>query len=115
MVKICPHCACENQDNFNFCSNCGKSLLFNEKENVAIDYKKLIMISYGITILFSWGGLIFNAIFNNFGFIGFLGLFLPFYLIQSKNPIAKKHGIVQIAISLIGIFLSVIFVFKIFN
>jgi len=115
MVKICPYCGCENQDNFNFCSNCGRLLLFNEKKNVAIDYKKVIMISYLITILFSWGGLVFNAIFNSYGFIGFVGMFLPFYLIQSKNPIAKKHGIIQIAISLIGIFLSGIFVFKIFS
>jgi hypothetical protein len=73
------------------------------------------MISYIITIVFSWGGLISNAIFNSYGFIGFVGLFLPFYLAQSKNPIAKRHGYIQIAISLVGIFLSTIFVFKIFN
>lgn len=115
MVKICPYCSCKNQNSFNFCSNCGKPLLFSKENTVAIDYKKLIIISYIITILLSWGGLIFNTIFNSFGFIGFIGLFLPFYLIQSKNPIAKKHGYIQIAISLIGIFLSVIFIFKIFN
>lgn len=115
MVKVCPYCGCENQDNFNFCSNCGRPLLFNKKTNVAIDSKKLIIASYIITIVFSWGGLIFNAIFNSFGFIGFVGLFLPFYLIQSKNPTVKKHGYIQIALSLIGIFLSAIFVFKIFT
>lgn len=114
MVKICPYCGCENQDNFNFCYDCGKPLLFNEEKNVDINYNKLIIVSYILTILFSWGGLIFNTIFNTFGFIGFIGLFLPFYLIQSKNPIAKKHGYIQIIISLIGIFLNSVFVFKIF-
>jgi len=115
MVKICPHCGFENQDNSNFCSSCGKPLIFNEKMNLAIDYKKLIIVSYIITIVFSWGGLIFNVLFNSFGFIGFIGLFLPFYLIQSKDPIAKKHGYIQIAISLIGILLSTVFMFNIFK
>lgn len=115
MVKVCPYCGCENQDNFNFCSNCGRPLILNEEKNFDFDYKRLIIISYIITILFSWGGLIFNAIFNSFGFIGIVGLFLPFYLIQSKNPIAKKHGYIQIAISLVGIFLSAVFVFNIFS
>jgi len=114
MLKICPYCGVENSDNSNFCSNCGRPLVFNEKESLAIDYKKLIIFSYIITIVFSWGGLIFNTLFNSFGFIGFIGLFLPFYLIQSKNPIAKKHGYIQIAISLIGIFLSSVLIFNIF-
>ncbi|MCL2686925.1 MAG: zinc-ribbon domain-containing protein [Methanobrevibacter sp.] len=113
MVKICPYCGFENLDNSNFCSKCGRTLLFKEK-NVAIDYKNLIIVSYVLTIVFSWGGLIFNKLFNDFGFIGFIGLFLPFYLIQSKNPIAKKHGYIQIAISLVGIFLTSVFVFNIF-
>jgi len=115
MVKICHYCGFENQDSFNFCSNCGRTLVFNEKENSSIDYKKIIIISYVITIIFSWGGLIFNVLFNSYGFFGFIGLFLPFYLIQSKNPIIKKHGYIQIAISLIGIFLSGLIVFNIFN
>jgi len=115
MVKICSYCGCENQDNFNFCSNCGRPLSFNEGRNLAIDYKKLIIASYIITIVFSWGGLIFNKIFNSFGFIGFVGLFLPFFLIQSKDPTVKRHGYILIAISLLGIFLSSVFVFNIFN
>jgi len=114
MVKVCPYCRCENQDNFNFCSNCGRPLIPEEK-NLGFDYKRLIIVSYIITILFSWGGLIFNTLFHNFGFLGFIGLFLPFYLVQSNNPTIKKHGYIQIAISLIGIFLSAVFVFNIFN
>ena len=115
MVKICPYCSYENEDKANFCSNCGKTLLFNENTIPVINYKKIISISYILTITFSWGGLIFNTFFNNFGFIGFIGMFLPFYLIQSSNPIAKKHGYIQIVISLIGIFLTSVFVFKIFQ
>lgn len=115
MVKVCHYCRGENQDNFNFCSNCGRPLILKEEENFDFDYKKLVIVSYIVTILFSWGGLIFHAIFNSFGFIGLIGLFLPFYLIQSKNPIAKKHGYIQIAIFLVGIFLSVVFVFNIFS
>lgn len=112
MVKICLYCKYENQDNSNFCSNCGSPLSNELKKNPAIDYKKLIIVSYIITIFFSWGGLIFNALFSHYGFIGFIGLFLPFYLIQSKNPSVKKHGYIQILISLIGIFISTIIIFK---
>ena len=115
MVKICTYCSMENQDNFNFCSNCGRPLVYNKEKRAAIDFKKLIIASYIITVVFSWGGLIFNTIFNSFGFFGFIGLFLPFYLIQSKNPIAKRHGYIQIAISLTGIFISSIIIFNIFK
>ena len=45
MVKICRYCACKNQDNFNFCSNCGKPLLSSSEKNIAIDYKQLIIIA----------------------------------------------------------------------
>ncbi|MDR0900546.1 MAG: zinc ribbon domain-containing protein [Methanobrevibacter sp.] len=106
MGKICPYCGCENQNSFNFCFNCGK-ILYPENENKeGLDYKKLIIISYILTIAFSWSWILFKLIFNSFGFVAFIGLFLPFYLIQSNNPIAKKHGLIQIAISLIGIILS---------
>jgi len=115
MVKICPYCGYENQTRSNFCSNCGKSLFLGEKKSSAIDYKKLIIVTYIVTIAFSWGGLIFNKLFSNFGFFGFVGLFIPFYLIQSNNSTVKKHGYIQMAISLIGIFLSAVFVFNIFS
>jgi zinc ribbon protein len=115
MIKTCLYCGCENEDNFKFCSNCGRSLIPEKEQNPIIDYKKLIIISYIITIIFSWGGLILNKLLNNFGFVGFIGLFLPFYLIQSHDPTVKKHGYLQIAISLLGIFLSLVFVFNIFN
>jgi hypothetical protein len=90
-------------------------MVLSEDNGLAIDYKKLIIVSYILVILFSWGGLVFNVLFNSFGFIGFIGLFLPFYLIQSKDSIAKKHGYIQIAISLIGIFLSGILMFNMFG
>lgn len=115
MTKMCLYCGCENQDNFNFCSNCGRPLSIDEEKNIAMDYKKLITVSYIITILFSWGGLIFNTLFSSYGFIGFIGLFLPFYLIQSSNSIVKKHGYIQMVISLVGIFLSLVFVFNILS
>nr|WP_302577705.1 zinc ribbon domain-containing protein [Methanobrevibacter arboriphilus] len=113
MVKICSYCGCENQESFNFCSNCGRPLILKEEKNLIIDYKKLIIISYVVTIIFSWGGLFFNLLFNSYGFFGIIGLFLPFYLIQSQNKSVKKHGYIQIALSLIGIFSSIILIFYI--
>ena len=115
MGEICPYCGFENLENSKFCSSCGKSLVLNGVSSSAIDYKKLIIVSYILVILFSWGSILFNFLFNSFGFIGFIGLFLPFYLIQSKDPIVKKHGYILIAISLIGISLSLVFMFNLFG
>ena len=109
MVKICPNCGFKNQDSYNFCANCGKDLFLKNHNEISIDSKNLIIISYILTIAFSWGGLILNLLlnFSNFGFFSFFGVFLLFYLIQSNDPNIKKHGYIQIAISLIGIILSI--------
>ena len=111
MSKICQNCGSQNPEENNFCGSCGKPLFsLDLKEN---DSSNLIIISYILTIIFSWGGLILNFLFNfsNFGFFSFFGIFIPFYLIQSKNSAIKKHGFIQIAISLIGIFLSLLIFF----
>lgn len=121
MVKTCKHCGWENQENAAFCSSCGKSLSKQEEDNkeekyMGFDYKKLIILSYIVSIAFTWGGVIFNILVNRHGvgFFGFIGLFLPFYLVQSNNPTVKKHGYIQIIISLIGILISTMLIFNIF-
>lgn len=111
MVKICKYCSCENQENFNYCSNCGMPLIQKKEKDLILNYKKLIIISYIITILFSWGGILLNILFNNYSFFSFIGIFLPFYLIQSKDKFVKKHGYIQIAISIVGIILSILLIF----
>lgn len=112
MTKICSNCGFENPDTNNYCGNCGNSLFTMVSPNINPD--NLIIISYILTIIFSWGGLIINFLFNfsNFGFFSFIGIFVPFYLIQSKNSAIKRHGYIQIAISLIGIFLSFLVFFN---
>ncbi|RBQ23558.1 hypothetical protein ALNOE001_08330 [Candidatus Methanobinarius endosymbioticus] len=119
MTKKCPYCRCENQANFNYCSNCGRSLYRDNSgvysEKTSNNNKKLIVVSYIITILFSWGGLLLNVLFSGHGYFGFIGIFLPIFLIQSQNPSIKWHGYIQMVISLVGILLSFIIVFNIFN
>lgn len=110
MVKICQNCGLKNSDNFNFCSNCGENL--NYEREIAISNKKLIIISYFLTITFSWGGIIINLIFSNsIGFFGMVGIFLPFFLIQSRNANLKKHGFIQLAISIMGLILTFLLLF----
>jgi len=114
MVIICPNCGFENKDDFNFCYNCGNPLNINNQNKIAMDNKNLIVASYFFTILFSWGGLILSFFlnFSNFGFFSFFGIFIPFYLIQSKNSNLRKHGFIQIAISFLGILLFFLLIFN---
>lgn len=86
MVKVCPFCKRENPDDFNYCSNCGNPL-FNFKDDIVYS-NKLIIILYVVIFIVSWLGVLLQLFFkfnNNFSFIGFIGLFLPFFF----NSISK--------------------------
>ncbi|WP_409200833.1 zinc ribbon domain-containing protein [Methanobrevibacter sp. DSM 116169] len=114
MVKICSRCGFKYKNSYNFCPNCGNESFIKDPDNIAIKNKHLIIGSYILTILFSWGGLLLNFILNfkNTSFFSFFGIFIPFYLIQSNNSLLKKHGYIQIVISLIGIILSILLIFR---
>lgn len=115
MVRICNNCGYENKNEYNFCAKCGTQLTDD------IDYtqiglpilspkvkKHLIIISYIITIIFSWSGVVIYLLNRNFaiGYIGFFGIFMPFYLIQAPDKKIRKHGYIMLLISIIGIGLT---------
>ncbi|WP_458406408.1 zinc ribbon domain-containing protein [Methanobrevibacter sp.] len=116
MTRQCEKCGFINQDDYDFCAKCGNPLIEGvQPKNFVVlkpeDYKinrKAIIISYLVTIFLSWSGFIIGLLFKNnrMAAVTFFGFFMPFYLVQSRHPTIRKHGIIQLIISLIGISLS---------
>ena len=115
MTRICSKCEYENQDDYDFCAKCGNPLIEGVQPKNFIVYKaqprinkKTIAISYIITIFLSWSGFIVSILskHSSMGIFAFFGFFLPFYLIQSPVGEIKRHGFIQLAISLVGVALS---------
>ena len=113
----CPICGCENPDDYKYCHDCGNPLIFSDfdkqRENYpSFDSKKLIIIGYIIAILFGWGSFILSLLFGSYGFIGFVGLFFPGFMLNSKDPNIRKHAYIQLAIMLIGIIVTFLVLFR---
>lgn len=116
MTRQCEKCGFVNQDDYDFCAKCGNPLIEGvQPKNFIVfrpeDYKvnkKAIAVSYIITIFLSWSGFIVGLISKHTGFaaVTFFGFFMPFYLVQSRHPTIRKHGIIQLIISLVGVALS---------
>lgn len=115
MTRICSNCEFENQDDYDFCAKCGTPLVEGVQPKNFIVYhtqpqlnRKAIIISYIITIFLSWSGFVVSVLLKNshMGVFTFFGFFLPFYLVQSSVREIKKHGYIQLAISIIGVSLS---------
>lgn len=116
MTRLCNNCGFVNQDDYDFCAKCGTPLAENAQPRNYVVYKsqeapvnnKAIIAAYLITILLSWSGFIFKVVFKDtrLSAVTFFGFFMPFYMIQSKNSTVKKHAIVMLLISLIGVGLS---------
>lgn len=121
MTRICPNCNYENQDDYDFCAKCGTPLIEGVQPNNILVFsaqprlnKKILLVSYLVTILLSWGGFIVNIVSKNsyFGIFTFFGFFLPFYLVQSPIKELRKHGFIQLIISIVGVALSLYVMFK---
>lgn len=116
MTRICKNCEFVNQDDYDFCAKCGTPLVEGVKPKNFIVFrreeppinKKAIIASYILTIFLSWSGFIIATFFKStrFSIFTFFGFFMPFYLIQSKHPTVKKHGIIMLIISVVGVALS---------
>jgi hypothetical protein len=115
MTRICSNCEFENQDDYDFCAKCGNPLVGGVKQNNFVLYqaqpqlnKKAIIISYIVTIFLSWSGFIVSLFskHSSVGIFTFFGFFLPFYLMQSPVRELKRHGYIQLIISVIGVALS---------
>ncbi len=117
MTRICKNCKFENQDSYDFCAKCGTPLVEGLKPNTVFVYrnaeptinKKFLIISYLITIVFSFGGFIIDLVakHTSMGFFSFFGFFMPFFLLQARDMRIKKHGVIQLLISLIGFILFI--------
>ena len=117
MTRICKNCKFENQDSYDFCAKCGIPLVEGLKPNTVFVYrnaeptinKKFLIISYLITIIFSFGGFIIDLVakHTSMGFFSFFGFFMPFFLLQARDMKIKKHGVIQLLISLIGFILFI--------
>lgn len=117
MTRICKNCGFENQDDYDYCAKCGTPLIegakpkqiyvFNSQQLPELN-KKAIIAAYIVTIFLSWSGFVVGLISKSTAFatFTFFGFFMPFYLLQSKHPTLKKHGIIMMIISLVGVSLS---------
>lgn len=116
MTRICKKCGFENQDDYDFCAKCGTPLVEGLRPNQVYVYKadqlqinrKAIVAAYIITIFLSWSGFVVGLISKqtNLAVFTFFGFSMPFYLVQSRHPTLRKHGLVMMMISLVGVGLS---------
>ena len=116
MSRICFKCNFENQDDYDFCAKCGNPLVEGLKPNQVYVYrpeqlqinKKALVIAYILTIFLSWSGFVVGIVakHTSMAVFTFFGFFMPFYLIQSKHPTLRKHGLIMMMISLVGVALS---------
>ena len=119
MVRLCKNCGFENQDDYDFCAKCGTPLVEGAQPKQIYVYRsgsndlpelnrKAVIISYIITIFLSWIGFFVGLFAKSrlFATFTFFGFFMPFYLVQSKHPKLRRHGIIQMVIALVGIALS---------
>ncbi|WP_405267600.1 zinc-ribbon domain-containing protein [Methanobrevibacter sp.] len=116
MTRICNNCNFENQDDYDFCAKCGTPLVEGLKPARVYVYRselpkvnrKVIIAAYIVTIFLSWSGFVVGLISKNtiFATFTFFGFFMPFYLVQSKHPTLKRHGLIMMAISFVGVALS---------
>lgn len=121
MTRICSKCEYENQDDYDFCAKCGNPLIEGVQPKNFIVYKaqpkinkKALILSYIVTIFLSWSGFIFGILsrHTNMAIFTFFGFFLPFYLIQAPYSELKRHGYIQLAISTVGVILSIYVMFR---
>lgn len=116
MTRTCKNCEFINQDDYDFCAKCGAPLVEGVQPKQVYVYKsqqpqvnkKAIIAAYIITIFLSWSGFVVGIIAKgtNLAVFTFFGFFMPFYLVQSRHPTLRKHGLIMMMISLVGVALS---------
>jgi hypothetical protein len=113
MTRICKNCSFENQDDYDYCAKCGTPLIEGLQPKQVYVYrreqpeinKKALVAAYIVTIFLSWSGFIFGLLAKNrmMATFTFFGFFMPFYLVQSRHPTLRKHGLIMMVISLLGV------------
>ena len=113
MTRICKNCNFENQDDYDYCAKCGTPLVEGAQPKQFYVYrqqeqpvnKKALIAAYIATIFLSWSGFVAGLISKNtiFATFTFFGFFMPFFLVQSRHPALRRHGLIMMAISLVGV------------
>lgn len=95
---FCPKCGTKNQEDAQFCQNCGTMLTNNEKQ--PLNYYEANKPSILIVIL--------GYIFGILG--GLFGILIGLYLLSKDNSSAKFHGrnilIIAVIIMILGLILT---------
>ena len=111
----CHLCGFENPDEAVFCVKCGAPLIFNKDQLE----QKPIIIKYTANSTApekkeqykptSKWIIVLGYIFSIFGFFaGIPGLIIAIYLCTRKDPSARKHGYIQIAIVIIYLIILIV-------
>ena len=113
--NTCPLCGYENPDEADYCVKCGSPLIFkNQGNNPENPINPIIIrripdnpqdMESGTTSKII---ILFGYIFSILG--GLLGLIIAIYLVTRRDPVAKKHGRIQLAIFVFYLVLILIFI-----
>lgn len=104
-MNACPYCGYPNHDDAEFCVKCGTPLIFKsqfEGDNTAI--KPIIITRESINNMPRHDNtprtsrilILLGYVFSVLG--GLIGLIIAIYLATRKDPVAKKHGRIQLCI-----------------
>ena len=100
---ICPLCGYPNPDEADFCVKCGTPLMFIKSQQSSTSIGPIIIqkTTTGDSASTQSNGfmkwiIIFGYLFSILG--GLIGLIIAIYLVTRKDPNAKKHGMIQLAI-----------------
>ena len=98
-ANTCPLCGYKNPDEADFCVMCGTPLLFkNQINNTAINPVIIRKETVGAPNFQKTSRIliILGYLFSILG--GLVGLIIAIYLSTRKDPVARKHGHIQLAI-----------------
>lgn len=113
-AHTCPLCGYQNPDEADYCVKCGSPLLFKNQTQVETKSFGQIVVQKSYSPKnnaqleapnrTSRWLILFGYIFSILG--GLLGLIIAIYLSTRKDPVAKKHGRIQLAI--FGLYIVII-------
>lgn len=111
--NACPLCGYPNPDEADFCVKCGTPLLFKSQFEGTHNSIKPIIIKRSIGQESELSPQPTSKFIIYLGYIlailgSIIGLVIAIYLITRKDPVAKKHGYIQIAIILFYIIIIAI-------
>lgn len=101
---FCPDCGTENDENADFCKNCGKELKNIDNQPLAGSEsevnKEPSMVIVVLGYIFAISGLLFGLL------GGIIGIIIGIYLYTRQNAKAKMHGRNIVVVSALMIVLS---------